>query len=35
MVRKYEEKRPLSRPRCAWEDNIQMDIRKIRQEAVD
>jgi hypothetical protein len=27
---KYEGKKPLSRPRSRWEDNIQMDLREIR-----
>jgi hypothetical protein len=26
VVVKPEEKRPLGRPRCRWEDNIQMDL---------
>jgi hypothetical protein len=29
-VRKPEEKRPLGRPRCRWEDNIlKMNLREI------
>jgi hypothetical protein len=28
-VGKPEEKRPLGRPRCRWEDNIKMDLREI------
>jgi len=28
LVRKSEEKRPLRRPRCRWEDNIEMDHRE-------
>ena len=26
---KPAEKRPLGRPRCGWEDNIQMDPQKL------
>jgi hypothetical protein len=26
LVGKPEEKRPLGRPRCRWEDRIRMDI---------
>jgi hypothetical protein len=29
LVRKPEGKRPLERPRCRWEDNIEMDLRKV------
>jgi hypothetical protein len=29
LVRKPEGKRPLGRPRCKWESNIQMDLREI------
>jgi hypothetical protein len=29
LVGKPEGKRPLGRPRCWWEDNIKMDLRKI------
>jgi hypothetical protein len=25
---KPEEKRPLRRPRCGWEDNIKMDLQE-------
>jgi hypothetical protein len=28
LVEKPEGKRPLGRPRCRWEDNIRMDLRK-------
>jgi hypothetical protein len=28
-VGKPEGKRPLGRPRCRWENNIRMDLRKI------
>jgi hypothetical protein len=29
VVRKPREKKPLQRPRCTWEDNFKMDLRKI------
>jgi hypothetical protein len=29
LVERPEEKRPLGRPRCRWEDNIKMDLREI------
>jgi hypothetical protein len=29
LVGKIEGKRPLSRPRCRWEDNIKMDLQKV------
>jgi hypothetical protein len=29
LMGKPEGKRPLGRPRCRWEDNIEMDIREI------
>jgi len=29
LVGKPEGKRPLGRPRCRWEDNIKMDLRKV------
>jgi len=29
LVGKLEEKRPLGRPRCTWEDNINMDLKKM------
>jgi hypothetical protein len=29
LVGKPEEKRPLGRPRCGWEDGILMDLRHI------
>jgi hypothetical protein len=35
VVRKPEGKRPLGRPRCRWEDNIRMDIRKMGWEDVN
>jgi hypothetical protein len=28
LVGKREGKRPLGRPRCSWEDNKKMDLRK-------
>ena len=29
LVGKPEEKRPLGRPRCTYEDNIKMDLREV------
>jgi hypothetical protein len=29
LVGKPEGKRPLGRPRCRWEDNIKMDLKKV------
>ena len=29
LVGKPEGKRPLARPRCRWEDNINMDLREV------
>ena len=29
LVGKSEGKRPLERPRCRWEGNIKMDLRKV------
>jgi len=29
LVGKPEEKRPLGRPRCRWEDNIELDLHKV------
>ena len=29
LVGKPEEKRPLGRPRCGWEDNINMDLEEV------
>jgi hypothetical protein len=34
LVRKPEGKRPLGRPRRRWVDNIKMDLRAMRWEAV-
>jgi hypothetical protein len=28
LVGRHEGRRPLGRPRCRWEDNIKMDLRK-------
>jgi hypothetical protein len=28
LVGKPEGKKPLGKPRCRWEDNIKMDLRK-------
>ena len=29
LVGKPEGKKPLGRPRCRWEDNIKIDLRKV------
>jgi hypothetical protein len=29
LVLKPEGKRPLGRPRCRWEDNINMDLQEV------
>jgi hypothetical protein len=29
LVGKPEGKRPLGRPRCRWEDNIEMDFQEV------
>jgi hypothetical protein len=29
LVEKPEQKRPLERPRCSWEDNIKIYLREI------
>ena len=29
LVGKPEGKRPLGRPRCTWEDNIDMDLQEV------
>jgi hypothetical protein len=29
LVGKPEEKRPMGRPRCRWEDNIKMDLQGV------
>jgi hypothetical protein len=35
LVGKPEGKRPLGRPRCSWENNIKVDLRKIRWGDID
>ena len=35
LVRKPEGKRPLGRPRRGWEDNIKMNLQKVRCGGVD
>jgi hypothetical protein len=35
LVGKPEGKRPLGRPRCRWEDNIKMDLKKVRCGGMD
>jgi hypothetical protein len=35
LVGKPEGKRPLMRPRRRWEDNIMMDLKKVRYEGMD
>jgi hypothetical protein len=35
LVGKYEGRRPLGRHRRKWEDNIRMDLRKVRCGCVD
>jgi hypothetical protein len=29
LIRKPEEKTPLGRPRCRWEDNIKIDLHEV------
>jgi hypothetical protein len=29
LVGKLEGKRPLGRPRCRWEDNIEIDLQEV------
>jgi hypothetical protein len=29
LIGRHEGKRPLGRPRCRWEDNVEMDLREI------
>ena len=31
LVGKPEGKRPFGRPRCRWEDNIQMDLQEVER----
>jgi hypothetical protein len=35
LIGKPEGKRPLVRPRCRWENNIKMDIKRIGWAGVD
>jgi hypothetical protein len=35
LVGKQEGKRPLGRPRLRWEDNIKIDLRKVRWDGMD
>ena len=35
LVGKPEEKRPLGRPRCRWEDNIKRDLQELRCGGMD
>jgi hypothetical protein len=35
LVGKPEEKKPLGRPRCGWEDNIRKDLKEIGWEGVE
>jgi hypothetical protein len=35
LVGKSEDKRPFGRPRCTWEGNIRMDLRRIGREVLD
>jgi len=35
LVGKPEDKRPFGRPRCTWEGNIRMDLRRIGREVLD
>ena len=35
LVGKFEEKRPVGRPGCRWEDNIKMDLQEVRLWARD
>jgi hypothetical protein len=28
LIRKPDRKRPFGRPRCKWEDNMKMDLKK-------
>ena len=29
LARKLDRKRPLGRPRCSWEDNINLDFQEV------
>jgi hypothetical protein len=35
LVGILEGKRPLGRPRCGWEDNIKIDLQKVRCAGMD
>jgi len=35
LVGKPEGKRPLGRPRCRWEDNINMDLQEVGCRGMD
>jgi hypothetical protein len=35
LVGKPESKKPLGKPRCRWEENTKMDLRKMELEGVD
>src|SRR5215475_1654659 len=35
LVGKPEEKRPLGKPRCRWEDNIKMDLHEVGCKCMD
>ena len=35
LVGKPEEKKPLGRPRCRWDDNIKLDLQEARCGGMD
>jgi hypothetical protein len=35
LLVKPEGKGPLGRPRCGWEDNIKMDLKRVRMGSTD
>jgi hypothetical protein len=35
LVGRPEEKRPLGRPRCRWEDNINMELQEVGLRVMD
>jgi hypothetical protein len=35
LIGKHHEKRLLGRPRCKWENNIKMDVRKLAYKKVN
>jgi hypothetical protein len=35
LVGKYEDKKPLVKPRRRWKNNIKMDLREIRVDGVN